>query len=216
VVNFTGAFWSSLQQNLEEVILMNKTRYLTITAMFAVISAVLMFFQFPLPFLPSFLQLDLSDVPVIIGAFVLGPVAAIAITLVKDLIHMIFDTSTAGVGELADFIVTSSFVIAAGIIYKFSKISFKALLGCIAGIIAMIIFGAISNYYLILPFYSKIMPLKQIFSLCAAVNPLITNISTYILYAVTPFNLVKGCIISVVTLLVYRKLTVVISKQLKR
>ena len=159
---------------------MNKTRYLTITAMFAVISAVLMFFAFPIPFLPSFLTLDLSDVPVLIGAFVLGPVAAIAITLVKDLIHMFFQTSTAGVGELADFIITSSFVIVAGIIYKLKRNVRFAILGCIAGVIIMIIAGSISNYYLILPFYSKIMPMKQIFEMCASVNPLITDVKTYI------------------------------------
>jgi riboflavin transporter FmnP len=202
-------------QNLE-VVLMNKTRYLTITAMFAVISAVLMFFEFPLPFLPPFLKLDLSDVPVLIGAFVLGPIAAIGITLIKDLIHLFFATTTAGVGELADFIITSSFVLTAGIIYKFSKINLKAFSSCVAGIIVMIIFGAVSNYYLILPFYSKIMPLKQIFAMCASINPLIIDVKTYILFAVMPFNLVKGSIISIVTLLVYKKLTVVVSKQLQK
>lgn len=195
---------------------MNKTRYLTISAMFAVISIVLMFFEFPLPFLPSFLKLDLSDVPVLIGAFVLGPFAAVAITLVKDLIHLFFATTTAGVGELADFIITSSFVLTAGTIYKFSRNNFKAFISCVVAIIVMIIFGAVSNYYLILPFYEKFMPLKQIFAMCAAVNPLIIDTKTYIIYAVMPFNLLKGGIVAIVTLLIYKKLTVVVSKQLNK
>jgi riboflavin transporter FmnP len=215
VFDFTGAFFLRSNINLE-VVFMNKTRYLTVTAMFAVISAVLMFFEFPLPLLPTFLKLDLSDVPVLIGAFVLGPVAAISITLLKDLIHMLFATTSAGVGELADFMITSSFVIVAGLIYKLGKIKSKAVLGCIAGVIVMIFMGALSNYYLLLPFYSTVMPLKQIFAMCATINPLIVDTKTYILYAVMPFNLLKGALVSIVTLLVYKRLTVVVSKQLQK
>ena len=101
-------------------------------------------------------------------------------------------------------------------IFKIKKNTKWAILGCIAGVIVMIIFGAISNYYLLLPLYSKFMPMKQIIALCSAVNPNIKGVWTYILYAVVPFNFIKGSIIAVVTLIVYKRLAVVISKIFNR
>lgn len=204
-------------KNLEEdFIMQTNVRKLVTMAMFAALSTLLMFFEFPLPFLPTFLKLDFSDVPVLIGAFIFGPIAGIAITLVKDIIHALFATTTAGVGELADFIITGSFVLTASLIYNFKKNTLFAVWGCIAGIIAMIIFGSISNYYLILPFYSKFMPMDQIFAMCAKVNPFIKNTWTYILYAIAPFNLIKASVIAVITLIVYKRLANIISMKFKK
>ena len=191
-----------------------KTRYVVFTAMFAAISSVLMFFEFPLPFLPPFLKLDLSDVPVLVGAFIFGPIPAVAITLIKDIIHLSV-TTTSGVGELADFLVTSTLALTAGLIYKAGKNTRMSVIGGVAGIILMTVMGAISNLYLILPFYSKIMPLDAIFKLCAQINPIVTNMNTYIIYGVVPFNLLKGSIITVITLLVYKRLTLIFFKNKK-
>jgi riboflavin transporter FmnP len=185
---------------------------LTFAAMLAAISTVLMFMEFPLPFLPPFLELDLSDIPVLIGAFVLGPLPAVAIALVKDLIHLSV-SHTGGVGELADFIVTGAMALAAGYIYRIRKSTRFSIIGGIAGILAMMAFGAISNLYLILPFYSKIMPIAAILALCAKVNPVITSVNSYILYAVLPFNLLKGVIITAFTLIVYRGLSAAVFKR---
>src|SRR5659263_701974 len=98
----------------------SKTRFIATTGMLSAISAALMFFEFPLPLLPPFLKLDLSDVPVLIGAFILGPLPALAITLVKDLIHLL-GTTSGGVGELADFLVTGSLALSVGFIYMARK-----------------------------------------------------------------------------------------------
>ena len=189
-----------------------KTRYVVFAAMFAAVSAVLMFFEFPLPLMPPFLKLDLSDIPVIIGAFVLGPLPAVAIALVKDLVHLSV-TQTGGVGELADFLVTATLAVTAGCIYRAGKTRLLSVLGGIAGIAAMTAVAALANLYLILPFYSKLMPIDAILKLCAAVNPVITSVNSYILYAVVPFNLIKGALVVAVTLPVYKRLETVVLRK---
>lgn len=189
-------------------ITMNKAlRYLTMGALFAALSTILMYFEFPLPLLPPFLKIDLSNVPILIFSFIFGPFPAILVVAVKDLIHFFTATTTAGVGELADFIVTSSFVITAGIIYQIKKTKLGAILGCLAGTIVIAISGALSNQYLIIPFYSKVMPIEAIIDMCSKVNSLIVDINSYILYGVIPFNIIKGVIISVVTVLLYKNLS---------
>jgi riboflavin transporter FmnP len=191
-----------------------RTRYVVFTAMLAAISTILMFLEFPLPIFPPFLKIDLSDVPVLIGAFVLGPIPAVMITLIKDLIHLSV-TQTGGVGELADFLVTGSLALTAGLIYKMRKNWKASLAGSIAGILVMSVVGALANYYILLPFYSTIMPLSAIFSMCAKINPVITDKITYVIFMVVPFNIFKGVIITAVTLLVYKRLAAIIFKNSK-
>jgi riboflavin transporter FmnP len=181
------------------------TKTFVITAMFAALSAALMFFEFPLPFLPPFLKLDLSDIPVLIGAFVLGPVPALAIVLIKDVIHLL-NTQTAGVGELADFLVTGTFALTAGYIYRGMKSKYSAIVGSVIGIIAMTIMGAVSNLYILMPFYEKVMgfTLKEM-------N--ISSLNAYIVYAIVPFNIIKGIIVTIVALIVYKRLSELIFKK---
>jgi riboflavin transporter FmnP len=191
---------------MEELLMQNKTtKTFVITAMFAALSAALMFFEFPLPFLPPFLKLDLSDIPVLIGAFVLGPVPALAIVLIKDVIHLL-NTQTAGVGELADFLVTGTFALTAGYIYRGMKGKYSAIVGSVIGIIAMTIMGAVSNLYILMPFYEKIMgfTLKEM-------N--ISSLNAYIVYAIVPFNIIKGIIVTIVALIVYKRLSELIFKK---
>jgi riboflavin transporter FmnP len=191
---------------MEELLMQNKTtKTFVITAMFAALSAALMFFEFPVPFLPPFLKLDLSDIPVLIGAFVLGPVPALAIVLIKDVIHLL-NTQTAGVGELADFLVTGTFALTAGYIYRGMKGKYSAIVGSVIGIIAMTIMGAVSNLYILMPFYEKIMgfTLKEM-------N--ISSLNAYIVYAIVPFNIIKGIIVTIVALIVYKRLSELIFKK---
>lgn len=173
--------------------------------MFAALSAALMFFEFPLPFLPPFLKLDLSDIPVLIGAFVLGPLPALAIVLVKDLIHLL-NTQSAGVGELADFLVTGTFALTAGYIYKGMKSKYSAVVSSIIGIIAMTVMGAVSNLYILMPFYEKVMGLTL-------KGMGISSLNAYILYAIVPFNIIKGLIVTIVTIIVYKRLSELIFKK---
>lgn len=187
------------------------TRRITVSAMFAAISTVLMYIEFQLPFLPPFLKIDLSGVAVLIAAFMLGPVQAIIITLVKDLVHLL-STQTGGVGELADFILLSSFSVTASLIYKRQKDKKHAFIGCAAATVALCVLGVFANMFLLIPFYSKIMPVEAIVGACQAINPAIDSINGYYIFGVVPFNLIKGIILSAVTMLTYKRLSVIIKK----
>ncbi|MFV0413065.1 MAG: ECF transporter S component [Oscillospiraceae bacterium] len=184
-----------------------KTRKMVIVAIFAAIATVLRFLEFPLPFLPPFLKLDISSVPIMVGSFMFGPLAGVAMAAVKALVCL-FATQTAGVGELADFLITGSFALTAGLVYKYHKNRKGALLASVASIATTTVVGAIANYYILLPFYAQtFMPMEAILEACQKVNPNITSISTYILYGVVPFNIIKGTVIALVTFAVYKKLS---------
>ena len=186
---------------------MNKTSRITYTAVFAAIATVLMYFEFPLPFMPPFLKVDLSGAVVLIGAFIFGIRPAIAMIVVKDLIHLT-QTQTGGSGELADFLMLSTLVIVAVLIYRTHKTRGHAAVGCITGSVVMAGVGMLTNYFLIIPFYSAVgMPIEEILAACAAVNPSINGMAAYLLIGVLPFNLIKGVILTVITMLVYKKLS---------
>ena len=196
---------------------MTKTSKITYTAIFAAIATVLMYFEFPIPFMPPFLKVDLSGAVVLIGAFIFGIAPAITMIGIKDLIHLT-QTQTAGSGEAADFLMLSTLVIIAVLIYRAHKTRKMAVVGCAAGSVAMACMGMLTNYFLIIPFYVNGMGwnLDAIFELCSAVNPHIIGMSMYLLIGVLPFNLIKGAILTVITMLVYKKLSVFIrSKQVE-
>lgn len=194
---------------------MTKTMKITYTAIFAAIAAVLMYFEFPVPFMPPFLKVDLSGAAILIGAFIFGIGPAISMALIKDIIHGL-QTQTGGSGELQDFILLSIFVIVAVTVYKRHRTRKMALVGCLLGTVAMSLAGMATNYLFIIPYYSKVMlmPLDAIFAACAAVNPHISGMSSYLLIGVLPFNLIKGGLITLITMFVYKKLSTFIkSKQ---
>ncbi len=179
------------------------------------VATVLMLFDFPLWFAPNFYQLDFSEVPVLLGAFALGPAAGAAIELVKILINFVLNgTDTGGVGELANFIIGCSLVIPAGFIYKHNKSYKTAIIGFIAGTLAMAIAGAFMNYYLLLPVYSKVYgaPVQAFIEMGSALNPAITDLKTFVLYAVVPFNIFKGIVVSASVLLIYKRISPILHK----
>ncbi len=194
---------------------MTKTMKITYTAIFAAIATVLMYFEFPIPLMPPFLKVDLSGAAILIGAFIFGIGPAISMILIKDLIH-VTQTQTGGSGELQDFILLTLFVVVAVTVYKHHKTRGGAVAGCLLGTVAMSLAGMATNYLIIIPFYSKVMmmPLEAIFGACAAINPHISGMSTYLLIGVLPFNIIKGAIVTLITMVVYKKLSVFIkSKQ---
>lgn len=179
------------------------------------VATVLMLFDFPLWFAPNFYQLDFSEVPVLLGAFALGPAAGAAIELVKILINFVLNgTDTGGVGEFANFIIGCSLVIPAGFIYKHNKSYKTAIIGFIAGTLAMAIAGAFMNYYLLLPVYSKVYgaPVQAFIEMGKAINPAITDLKTFVLYAVVPFNVFKGIVVSAAVLLIYKRISPILHK----
>lgn len=168
----------------------------------------LMFIDMPLSFIaPSFMKLDLSDVPALIGGFAMGPVYGAGIQLVKNLLN-VTKTSTMGVGELSNFIVGSTFVITASIIYKRRHNLKGAMIGLFFGVLAMSTLACLSNYFVIFPLYGKIaIPMETIINMGRAINPQIDGLKAMILFSVLPFNLIKGSVNAIATLLLYKKIS---------
>ena len=189
----------------------NKTRTLVEIGMLGAIATVLMLFEFPLPFIaPPFYEIDLSEVPVLVGAFALGPVAGATIEFVKILINLLINgTATAFVGEIGNYIIGCSFIIPAALIYKKKKSKKNALIGMVIGTITMAVFGCFLNAYVLLPTYAAAfgMPIDAIIGMGTAIHPSIDNIMTFVVIAVAPFNIIKGIAVSIVTMLIYKHIS---------
>lgn len=185
---------------------------MTKIAMLSVIAYVLMtFVHFPIPIFPSFLKFDISDLPALIGGFAMGPVAGVMIIAVKNLLHL-FQTDTAGIGELSNFLVASAMMLPATWIYRRAKTKSSAIIGLVIGVIAMAVTGALTNYFIIIPFYSKLMPIDVIINTGTVINAKIVNIESLILYGIVPFNLFKGTITALVTLILYKRISPILQK----
>lgn len=181
-------------------------RMLTMAAMLSAVSFIMAYIEFPVPFSPSFARMDLSDFPALVGAFAFGPVAGVLIELVKNVLQL-FSTSTGGVGELANFLMGASFVFTAGLIYKRNKNKKNAWIGCIAGSIVMGIAAAFTNYFILLPLFEQFMPIDQLITSFGEFIPFIRTKLDVVLFNAFPFNLLKGLVISVFTILVYKRLS---------
>ncbi len=176
-------------------------------AFLSVIAYILMIIEIPVMFFPAFLTIDLSDIPALIAGFALGPIGGIIVEFIKNILHLITKSSTGGVGELANFLVGSALVVPAAIAYKVSRTRRSAFMGMALGVAVMGIVGALANYFIILPFYSKVMPLEQIIAWSSAANGAIKDMKTLILYAVIPFNILKGTIVVIITGIIYKKIS---------
>ncbi len=189
-----------------------KTHFLTKTAILSVLAYVVFLIEIPVFFAPAFLKIDASDLFALLGAFAMGPVAGIAIELIKNLLHMITVGSSGGIGELANFIVGVAWIVPAAIIYRRNKTKTNAVIGMFVGIICMAVVAAVFNYYVLIPFYTRFMPIEAIVGMGNAVNTKIVDLKSLIIYAIIPFNVFKGGIITILTLLVYKKLSPILHK----
>lgn len=189
----------------------NKTRKLVEIGMLGAIATVLMLFEFPLPFIaPPFYELDFSEVPVLVGAFALGPMAGATIELIKILINLLINgTATAFVGEIGNYLLGCSFIIPAALIYKKRKTKRNALIAMVIGTIATTVFGCFLNAYVLLPTYATAfgMPIDAIVGMGSAINANINDVMTFVIIAVAPFNIIKGVVVSVITLLIYKHIS---------
>lgn len=184
---------------------------MTKIAMLSVLAFVLMQIELIVPIFPAFLKIDISDLPALIGAFAMGPLAGVAIEAVKNLLHLL-QTSTGGVGELANFVVGIAIVVPAAVIYKRHKTKKSAIIGLTVGTLVMAMVGGLANYYVMLPFYSNFMPLEAIIGMGAAVNKSIVSMETLVLYGIVPFNLFKGVVLSFLTLLLYKRISPILHR----
>ena len=178
--------------------------------MLAAVAVILMIFEIPLPFAPAFYEIDFSEVPVMVGCFAMGPLAGALIELVKILLNFVITgTDTAGVGELANFIIGCSLCVPAGLIYRRNRTRKNALIGMITGTLLMTVIGCVINAFVLLPTYAVAFGLSmdKLVAMGTAVNSGITGISTFVMFAVAPFNLLKGILVSVIVFLIYKKIS---------
>ncbi len=189
---------------------MLSTRKIAAIGIFSAIAAVLMLFEIPVIFAPSFYKFDFSELPVLIGAFAYGPMAGVLIEFIKILLKlMIKGTSTAFVGELANFIVGCALVLPASVIYYVNKTKRTAIIGSVTGTLVMTVVGSLFNGVYLLPKFAQMygMPLDAIVAMGTAINSRVTSVSTLVLFAVVPLNLIKGGVVSLITMLIYKKIS---------
>ena len=190
-----------------------RTKFLTPTTLvkISILSAIgyiLMFISVPLPMLfPEFLKVDISDLPALLGGIALGPMAGVTIAFFKNLLQFITGMSTTGgVGEFANFLIGGSFVFTVSYIYSKKRDVAGVIIGLISGIILMTIVGCIANYFIILPFYSKIgWSIDAVVAMGSAINPAIKNKLSFVIWIIAPFNILKSGIMSLLTLPMYKK-----------
>ena len=187
----------------------SSARRITIVAICAAIAAVLHMLDFPLVFLaPEFYKLDFSELPVMLCGFFLGPSAAVACEAVKILLKLLMKgTSTAFVGDFANFAVGCSLVLPAVILYHTKKTRTSAIVGLVVGTLFLTVFGSAFNAIYLLPKFSQLygLPLDTIIGMGSKINPAISSLSTFVLLAVAPLNLIKGLSVSILTLALYKR-----------
>ena len=188
-------------RNSSSAALFNLTRCAILVAM----AIVLDLFEIPVV---AFYKLDLSALPAIIGGFAMGPVQGLAVVVVKNLIRMLRSDSMF-VGQLADVLMVGSFVLVSSLLYRRNKTQKGALIAAIAGTATMIVASVLVNYFILIPAYQVLMglPLEVIVGMGSAVWSYIDNTVKLVIFITAPFNLLKGVVLSVVTFLLYKRVS---------
>ena len=193
----------------------SNTHYISYTAIFSAISGVLMLMEIPLFFAPGFYKLDISEMPVLICTFYLGPVAGVTAELLKVMVKLLIKgTSTAFVGDFANFVVGCSFILPASIIYHARPGKKTALIGMGVGTLVLTVIGSLFNGFYLIPKFAVLfgMPMDAIVAMGTKVNAAITDVWTLVAFAVVPFNLVKGVAVSALTFLLYKRISPILHK----
>ena len=185
-------------------------KYIAKVAVLSAIASLLMLLELPLWFAPPFYELDLSELPILIGGFALGPVAAVLMELIKNLLNLVMNgTDTAFVGEFANFVTGCALVLPATLIYKYKKTLKGAIFGLVTGTVCLVTVGSLVNYFVLIPAFSALygMSIDAIVAMGTTVNGAIVDLKTLIVFAVVPFNLLKAAVCSVLSLLLYKRLS---------
>lgn len=186
----------------------SRSRYIAFTAIFAALSTALMFLSFGVPFMPSFLKLDFSEVPALIASFSLGPVSGVIVCLIKNLINMTAST-TGCVGELSNFLLGCLFVVPAGIIYKYKRNRIGALIGSLVGAVVMGLCSLVTNYFIVYPVYYNFLPYEAILSMYQALFPKVNDLWDCLLIFNLPFTVLKGLLCAVITFFIYKPISMI-------
>ena len=185
-----------------------RTRALTGTAMLAAVATILMYMEFPIPIMPAFIKMDISELPALIASFAYGPLSGIAVCLIKNLIKLP-STSTAAVGELFNFVMGALFVGVAGIVYKKNKTRKGAIIGAVAGALIMALVSLPYNYVVVYPAYVVMyhLPLEAIIGMYQAINPNVNGLLACLITFNVPFTFVKGMVDALLCFLIYKPLS---------
>lgn len=181
-------------------------RYMAVTAMLSAVGFVLMFMDFWIPLVPPFIKMDLSELPALIGAFSMGPLCGVLVCLIKNLLHLMM-TTTGGVGEISNFILGAAFVLPAGLLYRRKKSRKNAVIGSLIGAVLMAAISVVSNYFIVYPFYTMIMPIDQIIGMYQDIVPSVNGLLQCLLVFNMPFTFIKGLFSVIITLLIYKHIS---------
>ncbi len=192
-----------------------KLRRLTFAALCGALAFVLMYFSFSVPVLSPFAEFDFSALPELIGGFILGPVGAIEIIVVKLLLKLVFKGSESMLtGEVQALLLSLAYILPAVCYYRRHRTKKGAVIGLVLGCVTSIVVAIFTNIYLIFPAYIKLygMSWEGIIDICAALNPKITDIPSFIAFSIVPFNILSRSVTSILAFLLYKRVSVVIKK----
>ncbi|MCD8050338.1 MAG: ECF transporter S component [Clostridiales bacterium] len=187
------------------------TRDITVAAMLSAVAFVLMFIEFPIPMLiPSFVKMDVSDLPALLGTFALGPVYGVVIELMKNLLHLLIKgTSSAGAGEIFNFTMGAVFAFTAGVIYQLKKTRTGAIIGSVAGALVMAIISVPMNFFVVYPAYVVCygMPMDAIIGMYQAILPSADSLLKCLVIFNLPFTFAKGLLDALLCYFIYKPLS---------
>ncbi len=189
-------------------------RNIAVTAIMGAIGFILMMLEFPISFLiPSFIKFDFSELPALITAFALGPWWGVLVCFIKNALHLFVGT-TAGVGELSNFVLGAVFVYASGVVYKRNKSRKGALVGALTGAVLMAAISVATNYFFVYPIYAKMLiPMDAIVGMYSALLPSVDTLLEALLIFNLPFNIAKGLIDAAVCFMIYKKLSPILKSK---
>jgi len=194
------------------------TRSMVMAAMLGAIAGLLMFVEIGVPFAPPFIKLDLSDLPVLLSGFLFGPAMGVATGAIKILVKLLIKpTSTAFVGELSNFILTAIYVAVAAVFYRMHRTKKGAVIAMTIATVVTSLGAVLSNVYVIFPLFATMMntTMGALVGMITEVNPLVTNVFTMVVFSLLPFNLFKYGLVSLITFLIYKKISVIIRKYIQ-
>lgn len=187
----------------------NSVRPLAVTAMLSAVGCVLMMLDFPLPMLiPSFVKMDISELPALLAAFSLGPVYGVLVCLIKNVLAAIFHGSTLGIGEVCNFLMGAVFVGTAGLLYRRRKTRRMAVIGALAGAVAMAVASVPINYFFTYPVYAAAFGgMEAILAAYQEINPAAGSLLGCLVTFNMPFTLVKGLLDAALCFVIYKPLS---------
>ena len=183
-----------------------RIRFVVMTGVLGAVATVLMMLSFSVPFMPSFIKMDISELPALIATFSMGPISGVMVCLIKNLINLTM-TTTGGVGELSNFLLGCCLVLPAGLVYQFRKNRRAALLSALAGSLIMGVASLPLNYFLTYPIYTKILPIEQIVGMYQAIFPGVDGLLSCLLLFNVPFTFLKGLVDTLLTFLIYKHIS---------